>query len=264
MPNFYAHLLFGREVSRRVSPELQRVLIREWDSYCCGNFGPDPLYFYVAGPRGARVRQAGIDLHHGSGKAAMEYFRKPLEQGMPYGVSFTSGYLLHYLLDSHMHPFVLETVAKGHVTHFALEGEFDRLLLRREGRDYRASIPQREFPPEFFTLASHMSPAVTPGNYQAALRRFRLVSFKMGEWAGTPFRYVVNAASKIPAAGAIRGSVLDHEPVPGLRRELQTMEQIFRETVEIAAVELDRFHQNIRDREPLSPELSRDYSGREV
>jgi hypothetical protein len=86
----------------------------------------------------------------------------------------------------------------------------------------------------------------------------------MGEWAGTPFRYVVNAASKIPAAGAIRGSVLDHEPVPGLRRELQTMEEIFQETVELAAVELDRFHQNIRDREQLSPELSRDYSGREV
>ena len=45
MPNFYAHLLYGREVCRKVQPSLQRTLLRQWDTFCCGNFGPDPLYF---------------------------------------------------------------------------------------------------------------------------------------------------------------------------------------------------------------------------
>ena len=76
MPNFYAHLLFGREVSRRMPPELQRTLLRQWDAFCCGNFGPDPLYFYVGGRHAGAVRQAGIRLHHGSGSPVLRHLRR--------------------------------------------------------------------------------------------------------------------------------------------------------------------------------------------
>ena len=75
MPNFYAHLLFGREVSRNMPPALQRILLRQWDTFCCGNFGPDPLYFYVGGRHAGAVRQAGIRLHHSSGREALEASR---------------------------------------------------------------------------------------------------------------------------------------------------------------------------------------------
>lgn len=143
MPNFYAHLLFGREVSRRMPPELQRTLLRQWDAFCCGNFGPDPLYFYVGGRHAGAVRQAGIRLHHGSGRAALEAYRQPVKEGKPCAAAFAAGYLLHFALDSQMHPYVLRTIADGTVTHFALEGEFDRRLLRQDGRAYLDAMPQR-------------------------------------------------------------------------------------------------------------------------
>lgn len=143
MPNFYAHLLYGREVCRKVQPSLQRTLLRQWDTFCCGNFGPDPLYFYVGGRQAGAVRQAGIRLHHGTGADALEAYRQPVKMGRPNAAAFAAGYLLHYMLDSRMHPFVLKTVAEGEVTHFALEGEFDRHLLLRDGRAYPDAMPER-------------------------------------------------------------------------------------------------------------------------
>ena len=102
MPNFYAHLLYGREVCRKVQPSLQRTLLRQWDTFCCGNFGPDPLYFYVGGRQAGAVRQAGIRLHHGTGADALEAYRQPVKMGRPNAAAFAAGYLLHYMLDSRM------------------------------------------------------------------------------------------------------------------------------------------------------------------
>ena len=93
MPNFYAHLLYGREVCRKVQPSLQRTLLRQWDTFCCGNFGPDPLYFYVGGRQAGAVRQAGIRLHHGTGADALEAYRQPVKMGRPNAAAFAAGYL---------------------------------------------------------------------------------------------------------------------------------------------------------------------------
>ena len=186
MPNFYAHLLYGREVCRKVQPSLQRTLLRQWDTFCCGNFGPDPLYFYVGGRQAGAVRQAGIRLHHGTGADALEAYRQPVKMGRPNAAAFAAGYLLHYMLDSRMHPFVLKTVAEGEVTHFALEGEFDRHLLLRDGRAYPDAMPERPVTKELLQAASYMAPEVTPDHYRVALKRFRMVSCRIGSWPERP------------------------------------------------------------------------------
>ena len=249
MPNFYAHLLFGREVSRRMPPELQRTLLRQWDAFCCGNFGPDPLYFYVGGRHAGAVRQAGIRLHHGSGRAALEAYRQPVKEGKPCAAAFAAGYLLHFALDSQMHPYVLRTIADGTVTHFALEGEFDRRLLRQDGRAYLDAMPQRP---------------VTPDVYRIALKRFRMVSCRIGNWAGSPVRHVVNAASVLPPVRGIRGSVLEQEPQGDMLRYLRDMEEIFAAAVPHGAALLEDFFAAVEEGKPLPAALELDYSGNEV
>ena len=264
MPNFYAHLLFGREVSKLLSPARQRTLLRQWDSFCCGNFGPDPLYFYVGSRHGAEVRQAGIRLHHGSGRTALEAYRQPVKEGRPYAVAFAAGYLLHYALDSRMHPYVLSTVAKGQVTHFALEGEFDRYLLRRDGQAYPDALPRRPVTREMLAAASCMAPEVNPRVYEIALRRFRMVSCRIGSWAGGPMRHVINAASFLPPARGIRGSIPEPQLDPEMRARLREMEQIFRGAVPEAAKLLEDCFQAMEEDRPLPEGLDRDYSGNEV
>lgn len=261
MPNFYAHLQLCRRVEQQVSPELREILLRDHDAYLCGGFGPDPLYFYIQGPGAGQVRRAGLDLHHHSGAAAMERFRVPVKEKWPYAVAFASGYLLHFLLDARCHPYVNQVAGRGIYTHFALEGEYDRYLLRKDGTDYASALPKKEMPPEFYALAARMADPVTPAIYQKALADFRWVSLKFGAWAGKPVRHVVNAASHIPPARPIRGMILGSQPDVKLERYMLTLDRLCASAAETAAVELGRFFGAVEQDMPFSEALGRDFSG---
>lgn len=262
MPNFYAHIRFCLAVRRRLPPSLRAVLTAERDSFLCGGFGPDPLYFYTGRHGPGKIRQAGLELHHHSGAQAMEAFRRPVLEQRPYAVSFSAGYLLHYLLDSHCHPYIKATAETGEITHFALEGEYDRYLLRQDQVGYREALPQKLLPRSFYALAAEMAPEVTPEIYRQALREFRWVSLKLGVWAGSPVRHAVNAVSHVPAARPIRGAVLDKEPPNQATMEhLKALDALTEEAVEIAAVELGRFFGAVQENMPFSEALGRDFSG---
>lgn len=256
MPNYYAHIRFCLEVRKRLSPRLRAILTAERDAYLCGGFGPDPLYFSKG-----EARQAGIDLHHHSGAAAMEPFRKPLLEQRPYSLSFSAGYLMHYLLDAHCHPYVLAVAETGEFSHFALEGEYDRFLMARDGVTHSEALPKRPLPKELCILAAEMAPAVTPEIYARALREFRFVSLRLGNWAGTPLHGAVNAVSRIPPARRLRGMILGKEPQPGLTRHINDLEERFWEAVSLAEVELGRFFGAVEQKIPFSEALGRDFSG---
>lgn len=264
MPNFYAHLLFGRQVSQAVSPGLRRVLVREWDSFCCGTFGPDPLYFYVGGKQSSAIRQAGMRLHRGSGKEAMECFRRPIQREFPYAVSFAAGYLLHYLLDSRLHPYVHQITDRGNITHFALEGEFDRYLLLRDGQAYGDAIPEKLMPERFYMTAAQMAPEVTPKIYQISLRRFRMMSCKLGGWAGGPLRHVLNTASVLPQARSVRGAILGKEPQRETMEHLDHLRRLFQSAADEAVGVLEEFLEDVQLDRALSGPLNTDFAGKEV
>lgn len=260
MPNYYAHIRFCLLVRKRLPTKLRTILTAERDSYLCGGFGPDPLYFY-AGAKSGAVRRAGVELHHHSGAAAMEAFRTPLLEQRPYSLSFSAGYLMHYLLDAHCHPYVYSVAAEGEFSHFALEGEYDRYLMEKDGLSLREALPKRPLPYELCKLAAEMAPEVTPEIYRKSLAQFRWVSLRLGGWAGTPLHGVMNAVSHVPPARPLRGMVLGKQPQPGLETHLEALEQRFLEAVELAEVELGRFLGAARDGLPFSEALGRDFAG---
>lgn len=261
MPNFYAHLRLCRTVARQAPPELRTMLEREEDAYICGGFGPDPLYFYIQGLGAARIRQAGTELHHHTGAAAMEPFRRPVKEGWPYAASFAAGYLLHYLLDARCHPFVNAVARQGRYTHFALEGEYDRYLLCRDGLDYPTALPQRELPPGLYRVAARMAEPVTPEIYRRALADFRYVALRLGRWAGTPVRHAFNAVSHIPAVRPIRGMVLGPQIDPKLQRYMLSLDRLWSSAAETAQAELERFFHAVEQDLPFSETLGRDFRG---
>ena len=162
-----------------------------------------------------------------------------------------------------MHPFVLKTVAEGEVTHFALEGEFDRHLLLRDGRAYPDAMPERPVTKELLQAASYMAPEVTPDHYRVALKRFRMVSCRIGSWAGTPMRHVVNAASHLPPVRKIRGSVLEQEPGGVFVEHLARMDDIFAAAIPEGATLLEEFFRCVECDLPMPAGLRTDYSGNE-
>lgn len=263
MPNFYAHIRFCLAVRKQLPPQLRAVLTAERDAFLCGGFGPDPLYFYTGRHSAALIRQAGVALHHHSGAAALERFREPVLENRPFAVSFSTGYLLHYLLDSHCHPYVNAVAAGGEITHFALEGEYDRYLLRQDGLGYREALPQKKLPGAFYALAAEMADGVTPEIYRKALQEFRWASLKFGDWAGKPVRHAVNAVSHVPPARPIRGMILGQELGEDAKKHIQTLDRLFDEAVEAAPAELERFLDAVKRGAPFSEALGRDFSGKE-
>lgn len=257
MPNFYTHLRFGRHVAQSLPPELKNRVEREWDSFCCGNFGPDPLYF-------CQLRQTGLNLHHGTGAQALERYREAIATDQPYGVSFAAGYFLHHLLDSSLHPLVYRAMEETGCSHRQVEGELDRLLLERDEAWHREAMPVKSLPRAFYYMAGKMAPEVTPEHYAKGLKRFRFVSIKLCDWTGKPVRHAANLASRLPRIHGLYGAVLEKEPEERLRIYLTEMVQCYRETVEKAPERLEAFLDCARQGKPFPEGMQVDFSGNQV
>ena len=61
MPTTYAHDLFGKEVYKRLPPDMKALLRRHGDLYRIGLHGPDILFYYMVSKN--PVTQFGIEMH---------------------------------------------------------------------------------------------------------------------------------------------------------------------------------------------------------
>lgn len=134
MPSNYAHYRFGAQVLPGLPDEVRRVIRRNRNAFDVGTHGPD-LFFYYSPLTRTATGDLGTRYHRLSGKsffgAAGRRFRiDPSEAGLAY----LYGVLTHYSLDSVCHPLICGESDKGLFSHTALESEFDRFLLEKDGR----------------------------------------------------------------------------------------------------------------------------------
>lgn len=257
MPNFYTHLRFARETFAQLSPELQTSLNPEYDSFLLGNFGPDPLYF-----GGKILREQGLSLHNGSGRAALGVYKTAMERNTPYARSFAAGYFLHFLLDSGMHPLIYEAMEKTGLTHRNLEGELDRMLISWDGCGRKEAFPSFSTPEFFLMTAARMAPGISPQAYQRGLQNFRRVSLGLTASTGTPLRYAANGLSRITKIQGLRGAVLAREPESEAIKWLLRLEGRYGEILSTAPQTLTEFLTvGLKSRE-LDFMLDRNFSGR--
>lgn len=257
MPNFYTHIRFARETVSQLSPELQNALEAEYHSFLLGNFGPDPLYF-----GGKALREKGLSLHNGSGKAALGLYRYSVTANKPYARSFVAGYFLHFLLDSRLHPLVYEAMEQTGLTHRNLEGELDRLFLTRDNVALPVAFPKVSLPEAFYMTAARMAPGVTPQDYRMGLQNFRRVSLGLSAATGTPLRFAANGLSRISGIQGLRGAVLAREPDSSAVSWLFRLEGRYQETLKIAPQALKQFLLSMERDLPLSPILDCNFSGK--
>lgn len=133
MPSNYAHYRFGKAVTAMLPPQVQRSVRQFRRMYDMGLHGPDIFFYHNILFRDQTVA-LGKKTHTLSGEAffvpVCKQFRlEPNEAAMAY----LYGVLAHYCLDSAAHPYVLEKVAEGKVSHSEMETEFDRYLLQLDG-----------------------------------------------------------------------------------------------------------------------------------
>ena len=204
MPNYYAHLKFGDKVLEGLPRPLARIIDQEREAFELGCLGPDPLFFYQP-IRPNAVRREGVQMHRNSALPAVERLRQAIEEGMPMSVGYGAGFLCHLALDSACHGYVDERSADGPISHMAMEGEFDRMLMESDGLNHGAQAHLPAAPKKGSQVWDAAAQAYVHASPRQMRRAYRAMSFYLDFFArscGTRRGKVIGAVSRmLPAAG---------------------------------------------------------------
>ena len=146
MPSVYAHLRFGKEVKKGLPPYLSNCIESYPEAFALGTQGPD-LLFYHYPFQANKLRARASFLHDISGdefflpqaKKLLEQKGESIEallQNNGAYAAFVIGCLCHFALDATCHPYVEELISEQ-LTHVKIESEFDKFLLRLDGKPIR-------------------------------------------------------------------------------------------------------------------------------
>lgn len=136
MPAIYAHDRFGIKVREALNKDLSEIASRYDSAYREGLQGPDIFFFYHPWMKN-RVQQYGTHLHEAD---AAPFFRHALSVIRKYGrdssqYAYLLGFICHFTLDSECHPYITEQIEHSGVAHLEIEAEFEKYLLRKDGKD---------------------------------------------------------------------------------------------------------------------------------
>ena len=147
MPALYAHNRFGGEVVKHLDEELSAIIQKHYTQFCIGLQGPDIFFFYRPWEKN-KVSQCGYGMHDEYAdvffERAAEIVRKKGRDSREY--AYILGFICHFSLDSECHPYVEKMVKEIQVGHIEIEGEFEKHLLRLDGR-HPLSYPLAKFVP---------------------------------------------------------------------------------------------------------------------
>ena len=178
MPAFYAHDRFGRKVFARLDGEIRQTIEQHSSQFRIGLQGPD-LFFFYRPWKANRVSRYGNHLHEISAapffRHAAGVVRKKGRTGPEY--AYLLGFVCHFILDGECHPFVDAYIRRSGVQHLEIEEEFEKLLLRMDGKDPFA-YPLAELIPADPETAEAVAPFyahMEPETVLRALKDMRLV-----------------------------------------------------------------------------------------
>ena len=149
-------------------------VIRKYDApFQIGLQGPDIFFFFGAHTDNPVVR-FGEHLHNVS---AAPFFTNALgvirQKGrMSREYAYLCGFVCHFILDSECHPYVEEMIRETGVQHLEIEEEFEKLLLKEDGKD-PIGFPVATLVPTDLATAQAIQPfyPVKPQRFQNGGRR---------------------------------------------------------------------------------------------
>ena len=147
MPALYAHLRFGEEVVKALPSPYTSLIERFPEAFALGTQGPDILFYHHPMKKND-IRKRGTFLHTFSGNTFFllqgEKLLKNVSSDKAEDIlnengafaSYLCGFLCHFTLDVACHPYIDENSTEA-VTHGKIESEFDKYLLRLDGKPIR-------------------------------------------------------------------------------------------------------------------------------
>ena len=134
MPGHYAHYRFAASQLRNMDGETRKIVDRFRQLYDIGAQGPDPLFCFNPFINN-RIFELGCQIHWSPGR---EFFQRACQtyraQPTDAAYAYLLGCLTHFCLDSMCHPYVNDVAKSSTEKHVALETEFNRFLMEKDGK----------------------------------------------------------------------------------------------------------------------------------
>ena len=132
MPSLYAHYRFGELILPRLPADIRGAITRNRTMFDAGLQGPDFFFFYKPASQNS-LRTLARTLHHQTGAEFFTRVSRDLRIDSDEAIlAYLYGLLGHYALDSLCHAYIA-TRCTDTVTHNAMESEFERFLMVRDG-----------------------------------------------------------------------------------------------------------------------------------
>ena len=164
MPSHYAHYRFGVKALELLPQDAKRVVRRFRSLYDVGLHGPD-IFFYHNFLLQDKFTALAKEYHRCSGEEFFAPLCKHLRlEPSEAATAYLWGLLTHYCLDSTVHPLVMDQTASQEIGHAELETEFDRYLLKLDGKPH----------PNTFDCSPHI--ALTDGECETVAAVYGRVS----------------------------------------------------------------------------------------
>lgn len=262
MPAFYAHDRFGKEVSARLNGELKEIVKRYYRQFRIGLQGPD-LFFFYRPYLPNKVSEYGNHLHAISAypffEHAVKVVRKRGRKTREY--AYLLGFLCHYILDSECHPYVETYIGKSGVQHLEIEEEFEKMLLRLDGRD-PFSYPMAKLVPVDIATAEAIRPFyenMTSKIILRSLKDLRTVK-KLFTTRGPGKQALINTAMKMTGKYPyLKGLMNQRIDNPKCRESNQELKRRFDGAVSLAVKMAESLDESVQTGKGLERRLDRTF-----
>jgi hypothetical protein len=263
VPDYYAHLCFGRRVLELLPKDVRSAAENGRAAYEYGLFGPDPLFFYKPARR-EPARLAAYAAHHKPGREMLGRMLAPAADGEPFAMPYALGLSCHFALDSACHPYIQRRGKRGDISHIALEAEFDRMLMERNGIDAMRVTPQPhpDMPEEFYAAAARAHEYATAEIMREAFAAFYKYSHLFTKVNGTPLRIAVNVVGTVfPGCSNAKGLILGKKPAAPVREINEKLDALLEENAQRAAAAVCAFYASAAGRTELPDMFDADFYG---
>lgn len=266
MPSTYAHRLFGEEMLK-IYPKGTAAICMEYLSlYNIGLHGPDILFYYKP-LKDNPVQKIGYSLHSKSAAVFFNHAADVINSCGDYGayLSYAAGFICHFALDGACHSYIENKLTVSKVKHTEIESEFDKYLLRKEGKDpfkedlvshIKFDATTARIIAEFFDGLSDTGERVCGKDILSALKSVLFYNRLMQ--GKNPFkRAVVNVSLKVSGNyPEMHGMMFSKKDIKECADSNLRLEKLFKKAEENCLVLTDEFISCVKNKAPMTSDFA--------
>ena len=264
MPSLYAHNKFGKLVLAQLPDEEKAVIEKYPRAFRIGLQGPDYLFFYRAFHKN-KMNQIGITCHH---QDAYKLFQNALEVIEEFGkdsiqYSYLLGMICHLGLDSICHPYVYEAMELTGCGHCEIEGDFDRLLMSKDGHIPEKYRFDKLVPTDFDTALGivYFYDGVSTHQVQSSLRWMKFIKRILFS-PNIVKRSILEFAMRLtPHYKKYKGHIIRPKENPACCRESEHLYKLLKSAIAPTVQMISGFNQALKGF-PLPDDFHIDFTGK--